>query len=496
MAMDDAPKPHFVLVPLMAQGHMIPMADFALLLVSRGSRVSLITTPVNARRLRAVANRGGDNLRLVELSMPCAEFGLPEGCENVDLVRQPELFIPFFNCIRRLEDQLNRYLREQPPAPTCIIADQCMPWTMEVANDLGIPRFVFHCPSCFYLLCTLRIAEHELYEKVSDPCEAFFVPGLPQLPQRIEVNKLKAQRFLDVPDLDLLRHVQEADATADGIVLNTCYEFEPWCVDDYRGALGKEVWPVGPVSLIHKDTGGKVVRGDGSAGVDHSGVSQWLDGREPGSVLFISFGSIARTLFRQQVEIGNALEATGRPFLWAMKEAEKGDLVEEWLAEFEERNRGNGIIVKGWVPQVLILTHPAVGCFMTHCGWNSTLEAVAAGVPMVTWPHFADQFLNEKLVVDILRTGVSVGVKAPFFYMAAGDDALVKSEAVERAVESIMGGVEGEKIRRRARKFAEKASKVMEEGGSSKDNLDRMIDYTINLATGNYKANGRATALC
>ncbi|KAL0923873.1 hypothetical protein M5K25_004655 [Dendrobium thyrsiflorum] len=479
------PNPHFVVVPLMAQGHMIPMADLALLLARRGARVSLITTPLNARRLRGAADHAtasGLSLVLVEIPFPCKAAGLPEGCENVDLIPSADLFVPFFKSLHLMAEPLKSYLRTQPPSPSCIISDQCMPWTMEVSNDLSIPRLVFHGPSCFFLLCTLKLAEHQFYEKVTDDLEIFTVP---ELPQRIEVSKLTAQRFFDWPQMkDIMRHVQEAEDASDGLVLNTFYELEPWYIDEYRRSVGKDVWVVGPVSLFHKDASGKAVRGNGSAGLDHGSVLQWLEGRENGSVLFISFGSIARTRMKQLVEIGFGLEASGQDFVWAMKEAEENEEVKKWVAEFEERNRKRGIIIKGWVPQVLILTHPAVGGFMTHCGWNSTLEAVAAGVPMITWPHFSDQFLNEKLVVEVLRTGVGVGVKLPSFYhQTQVDGAFVGREKVEMSVRTVMcGGKEGEETRKRAKELVETARKAMEEGGSSYENLSKLINHAMELA--------------
>ncbi|XP_020572643.1 UDP-glycosyltransferase 73C3-like [Phalaenopsis equestris] len=475
---------HFVVVPLMAQGHMIPMADLALLLAHRGARVSLITTPVNACRLRAAADHAaftGLLLRLVELPFPCKAAGLPDGCENIDLIQKPDLFGPFFKSLHLMAGPLKNYLRAQPKSPTCIISDQCMPWTMEVSKDLNIPRFVFHGPSCFFHLCTLKLVQHKLYENVKDDRESFTVP---ELPQRIEVNKLTAQRFFDWPQMeDLLRRVEEADDTSDGFVLNSFQELEPWYIDEYRRSVGKEVWPVGPVSLLHKETGSKAVRGNGSTGIDQVSVLQWLEGRERGSVIFISFGSIAKTRLLQLVEIGFGLEATGLAFVWAVKEAEENEEVKRWVGEFEKRNWNRGLIIKGWVPQVLILTHPAVGAFMTHCGWNSALEAVAAGVPMVTWPHFSDQFLNEKLVVEVLRTGVGVGVKMPAFHLTEVEQAVVGREKVEMVVRRVMcGGEEGEEMRKRAWELGEKARKAMEDGGSSYENLSSLIGYATGLA--------------
>ncbi|KAA0031313.1 scopoletin glucosyltransferase-like [Cucumis melo var. makuwa] len=101
---------------------------------------------------------------------------------------------------------------------------------------------------------------------------------------------------------------------------------------------------------------------------------------------------------------------------------------------------GKGIIIRGWAPQVLILDHPAVGGFITHCGWNSTLEGVVAGVPMVTWPVAAEQFYNEKLVTEVLKIGVGVGVQK--WVRTIGD--FINSEVVEKKIGRIMEGEEAE----------------------------------------------------
>ncbi|KAM0933376.1 putative UDP-glucuronosyl/UDP-glucosyltransferase [Dioscorea sansibarensis] len=125
----------------------------------------------------------------------------------------------------------------------------------------------------------------------------------------------------------------------------------------------------------------------------------------------------------------------------------------------------------------MILSHQAVGGFMTHCGWNSTLEGVTAGVPMITWPHFAEQFINEKLIVQVLKIGVSVGVKRPTKWGDDnGDAVVVEKEMVEKAVTRLMGdGEEAEEMRKRAKVLGEMAGRAMGEGGSSYQNLSNLI---------------------
>ncbi|KAL1534595.1 Scopoletin glucosyltransferase, variant 2 [Salvia divinorum] len=138
--------------------------------------------------------------------------------------------------------------------------------------------------------------------------------------------------------------------------------------------------------------------------------------------------------------------------------------------------RNKGLIIRGWAPQVMILNHAAVGAFVTHCGWNSTLEGVCAGVPMVTWPVFAEQFFNEKLVTEVLGTGVSVGNKRWMLSESEG----VQRDAVARAVEEVMVGGGAAEMRRRAENYKEMAKKAVEEGGSSYHSLNALIEELSN----------------
>lgn len=149
------------------------------------------------------------------------------------------------------------------------------------------------------------------------------------------------------------------------------------------------------------------------------------------------------------------------------------------------KNERRGLLIRGWAPQILILSHLAVGAFLTHCGWNSTLEGVCAGVPMITWPMFAEQFLNEKLAVQLLEIGVSVGVQTVGRIFAEDNcEGLVEREVVRAAVEKVMSeGIEGEETRRRARVFGEMAKKAMEEGGSSYLNMRLFIQDVIKLVS-------------
>ncbi|XP_061339680.1 UDP-glucose flavonoid 3-O-glucosyltransferase 7-like [Gastrolobium bilobum] len=135
------------------------------------------------------------------------------------------------------------------------------------------------------------------------------------------------------------------------------------------------------------------------------------------------------------------------------------------------------MIIRGWAPQVLILDHPAIGAFLTHCGWNSTVEAVSAGVPMITWPVHDEQFYNEKLITEVRGIGVEVGAEEWSLIGYQERKKLVGRDCIEKAVRKLMdGGDEAKEIRRRAQEFGKKAGRAIQEGGSSHQNLTALID--------------------
>jgi UDP:flavonoid glycosyltransferase YjiC (YdhE family) len=135
----------------------------------------------------------------------------------------------------------------------------------------------------------------------------------------------------------------------------------------------------------------------------------------------------------------------------------------------------HGFIFWGWAPQRLILNHSAVGGFVTHCGWNSVLEAVSAGVPLVTWPRYGDQFYNEKLILEVLKIGVSVGARFSASKLEDRSE-VINGEKIAEGIDRVMGGdEEAEAIRKKAVVLRGKARSAVEKGGSSYDDVEQLI---------------------
>ena len=319
---------------------------------------------------------------------------------------------------------------------------------------------------------------HRPQTKLSDS-ESFVIPNLPD---EIRMTRTQLPSFLNEDgESDFMKMIKastEIEERSYGVIVNSFYELEPAYADHYRNVFGRKAWHIGPVSLCNKVAEDKAERGlTKSSTEEKHECLNWLDSKKPHSVVYVSFGSMLCFADRQLQEIAIGLEASGQDFIWVAKKEKKD--VEEWLPEgFEKRMEGKGLIIRDWAPQLLILEHEAIGAFVTHCGWNSILEGVSAGVPMITWPVFGEQFYNEKLVTEILRIGVPVGSeKCVLSFLDANTEteAKVRREGIEEAVTRIMVGDEAVEMRSRVKELGNKARRAVEEGGSSCLDLSALI---------------------
>uniref|UniRef100_A0A0E0CIH1 Glycosyltransferase n=1 Tax=Oryza meridionalis TaxID=40149 RepID=A0A0E0CIH1_9ORYZ len=264
---------------------------------------------------------------------------------------------------------------------------------------------------------------------------------------------------------------------AAGFLANSFYELEPAVVEDSKRTVEKgtfpPAYPVGPFVRSSSDEAGE------SASLD------WLDLQPAASVVYVSFGSAGMLSVEQTRELAAGLEMSGHRFLWVVRMpslnsdsfsfgSNDGHDVDDplaWLPDgFLERTSGRGLAVSVWAPQVRVLSHPATAAFVSHCGWNSTLESVAAGVPMIAWPLHAEQTVN----AVVLEESVGVAVRPRAREDDVGGGAVVRRGEIAAAVKEVMEGEKGRGVRRRARELKQAAGRVWSPEGSSRRALEEV----------------------
>lgn len=188
---------------------------------------------------------------------------------------------------------------------------------------------------------------------------------------------------------------------------------------------------------------------------------KWLDSKDKGSVIYISFGSTACLSAEQTAEVAKALLHSSKNFLWVVKPSEENKLP----TNFTKGSSDKGLVVK-WCPQLAVLAHDAVGCFISHCGWNSTIEAISLGVPVVAMPQFLDQMTNAHFVEHIWQVGIKP---------KTDDTGFTPSEEIQACVEEIMQGEKGQEMKKNATRWKALAKEAIDDGGSSDMCIDEII---------------------
>ncbi|KAJ3699290.1 hypothetical protein LUZ61_002995 [Rhynchospora tenuis] len=465
----SSPPPHIAIFPFMAKGHTIPMLHLAHLLHCRRlvSHITFFTTPGNAPFIHSsLSSIAAQSTSIISLPFPNnLPPGIPAGVESTDhLPSIDDLFIPFANTLAHMRPSFEQAIRQLSPAPSLLISDGFLGWTQYVATELNIPRLIFYGMGGFAQTVSAIVSTHKPHAKVSSTYEPFAIPGFPQL----LLTKSDLEPPFDDPDpkgphWDFVVEQASASITSRGIITNSFYELESPYFDYMDNRLGVKSYQVGPLCLARLDSDKK--------NQSPSPLLQWLDSRLSANrpVLYVSFGTQVKISLIQMKELATGLERSGFDFIWIIRGKECN-----WDDGFEERVGDRCRLVKEWVDQVEILAHKAVCGFMTHCGWNSVMESMCAGVPVLAWPMMAEQRLNAKFVVEELRMGsrirASDGTK----------NGLVKAEDIERLTRELLVGEKGMTVKKKAEELAVAARKSMSEGGSSYVALEEMIMRNIN----------------
>ncbi|GJN32550.1 hypothetical protein PR202_gb21064 [Eleusine coracana subsp. coracana] len=301
-----------------------------------------------------------------------------------------------------------------------------------------------------------------MVDGVAGMCEGIQLRDFPAYIHTTDRNNIKLNFFM--------REAERLSSLPDGVIFNTFDDLERPALDAMRSVLPMPLYTVGPLCLhvchaISTSTGSQQLDSIGSnLWQEQDDVLEWLDGRALRSVVYLNFGSIAMITGEQLMQFALGLVDSGYCFLWNIRPGfvkGEADLPPKLLAAVEE---GKGKL-STWCPQEKVLQHEAIGLFLTHSGWNSTMESISAGVPMLCWPCFADQPTNCRYV----RTEWGNGTEIP------------PDVAVRRAELAVMiqEAIRGEKTWRRAQEWKEKAQVATLTGGSSVDNLGRLINEVL-----------------
>ncbi|XP_057871682.2 UDP-glycosyltransferase 85A1 isoform X2 [Cryptomeria japonica] len=478
------PVLHAVIVSYPAQGHVNPLMNFAELLAMRGFFITFVTTEwMDQRLLKAASKDAATRDREIQERRFKFRFltisdGLPP--EHGRTSELGELFLALQRLGPALESVLTTADESVPPI-TCIISDSFLSCTAEVAKNLGVPRVIFWTTCTAYAMIQtnanfllsqgyIPVKEEDLKSKEK------LITCLP--------GKLPPIRPTDLPSFYREQHISELiygaflhesriQKIADYILVNTFDELEGGKEAQMGLSInGCPALAIGPVYLPNFLQGRNSMY---SMWEEDKTCLQWLDAQAQGSVLYVSFDSIAVKSEKQLHELALGLEACGYPFLWVLRsDMAQGKSVV--LPEgFIDRTKDRALIVN-WTKQLEVLSHPSVGGFFTHNGWNSTMEAINMGVPMIGWPYFSDQFVNCRFSKDVWKVGLDLeGVDSDEYKM-------VTKEIVESTIKSLMKGCVGRKLRENILKLKEAATNAVMEGGTSHANLNTFVEDMIKLA--------------
>lgn len=456
---------HILLITFPAQGHINPSLQFAKKLIRMGVEVTFATSlSAHSRMANALAATKG--LHITPFS-----DGYDDGFKLTDDAKH------FMSSIRSHgSESVREILRssaEKGRPVHCVVYTLLLPWVAEVARE-------FHVPSALLWIQPAAVLDVYYYyfngygeamkNCLNDPSWSIQLPGLPLLHAR-DLPSFLLPTCQEMYSFALPSFKEQLDALdaedKPKVLVNS---FDGLEIEALKAIEKLKLIAVGPVLpsafLDGKDPSDTTFGGDMFQ--KSRNYIDWLDSKSHKSVIYISFGSILTLSKPQMNEIGRGLLKSGMPFLWVIRKKEgesndQGNVSEEEKLNCMEELEEQGMIVP-WCSQLEVLSHPALGCFVTHCGWNSTLESLVSRVPVVAFPHWTDQTTNAKLIEDVWKTGVRVH---------ANEEGVVDGDEVYRCLKMVMGN---EELRNNATKWGDLAREAISEGGSSDKNLKAFVE--------------------
>lgn len=461
-----AKNPHIAIVPSPGMGHVIPLVEFAKRLVHSHDFSVTFFIPTDAPPSSAAKS--------VLSSLPSSihhhflpPVSFTEEKKDPSILAETLISLTVSRSLPALRHLL------KPLAASChlgaLIVDLFATDAFDVASESGIPPYVFFPSTAMALSLFLYLRDLD----ASVSCQYRDLPEPVRIPGCIPIHGSELLDPVQDRDNDAYRHVLyhgNRFRMAEGVMLNSFNDVEPGAIKaltekNHGGDEDKKIPPVYPI--------GPLVKMEDPNGIVGSGASEclrWLDEQPAGSVLFVSFGSGGTLSHEQLTELAHGLETSEQRFLWVARSPSRTSNSSFFSVNSQEdptlflpegfldRVGGRGLVVPSWAPQAEVLSHGATSGFLSHCGWNSTLESVVRGVPLIAWPLYAEQKMNAAMLTGDLNVALRP---------RARDDGVIGREEIARVVKGLMEGEEGKRVRNRMKELKDAAAKVLSPDGSS-----------------------------
>ncbi|CAK7329997.1 unnamed protein product [Dovyalis caffra] len=473
---------HLFLVSFPAQGHVNPLLRLGKLLASKGFLVTFSTTETTGKQMRKASNITDEATPLGDGFIRFEFF--EDGWDEDEPRRQLDLdqYLLQLELVGKqaIPQMIMKNAKQGRPV-SCLINNPFIPWVTDVAESLGLPSAMLWVQSCacfaayyYYYHGTVPFPDEEHPEiDVQLPC----MPLLKYDEVPSFLHPATAYPFLRRAILGQYKNLDKPFC----ILMETFEELESELIKHMS-----EIFPIKTVGPLFRNPRAPktTVHGDLLKADD---CIEWLDTKPPSSVVYVSFGSVVSLKQDQWDEIAYGLLNSGVSFLLVLKPCHKDaghDLVV--LPDGFLEKAGDKCKVVRWSPQEKVLAHPSVACFVTHCGWNSSMEALTSGMPVVAFPQWGDQVTDAKYLVDIFKVGVRL-------CRGEAENKLVTRDEIEKCLLEAAVGPKVVEMKQNALKWKKAAEAAVAEGGSSDRNIQSFVDavkrISIEIATKSVSSN-------
>lgn len=444
------------MVPLPAQGHLNALLHLARIISTRGVPVHYVGAATHNRQAKERSHGWGpSSIHFFDVKLP--SFATPPPDPNA-VNKYPSHLLPTFYATFNLREPLGELLRSLSASykRVVVIHDSLMALAAEEAS------FVSNAEAYSLVACSAFAVLHFIWEFLGEPADE----EEQMLPKDVPRISFKGRMVEGMSEF--LEQNKQLSKYEVGTLYNTCAAIEGRFINLVAQLQkGKPLWAIGPFNPI---------RTFASETAPRHRCIEWLDKQPPKSVMYVSFGTMTSVSDDQIAELAFGLEHSKQRFIWVLRDADRGDIYDGEIRKaqlpdgFEERVKGVGMVVRDWAPQIQILAHSSTGGFMSHCGWNSTMESLSMGIPIAAWPMHSDQPSNALLITDLLKVGVIVRDWSR-------REELISSSDIERAIAKLMISEEGNMIRKRAEELGSNVRGAISDGGTSITQLESFLAH-------------------